>query len=155
MKKGKSRKGRCPSARERRGETTGIRALLFSSLIGAAVGIGALLILVLTLSAVCLCFDEPHGLVTPLCFFCVLSSAFFAGFTAQKRLRCKALLGGAMCGIMLALALWIFSALLRIGFDTAHGSSYLLKILVIPLSCVGSAIGTSSLQKRRGRQKRK
>ena len=155
MKKGPSHKKAAGLSRERKRESVGLRPIISSSSIGALSGLAALLILIFVFSALCLCFDDPHRLIAPLCFFAVISSSFFAGFAAQKRLKCKALIGGILCGCMLSLALWMLSGIIGLFMNVGAGTSYLLKILVIPSSCFGSLVGMPSSKKDKKRQFRR
>ena len=84
-------------------------AMLHACAFGTVIGIVAMLILILCLTSICMCLDYPHRLVTPFCIFAVLSSAFLSGSVAQKRLGRKALLSGAISGIMLCLLLLLFT----------------------------------------------
>ncbi len=153
MKKGPAHKKAKTFSREHKSAPIGISSLLCCSGIGTAIAICSMLIIILLFCALCLCFDDPHKLISPLCVFAVLSSSFFGGFATQKKLKSKALLSGVLCGCMLSFALWILASLIGMWANVSLNSSYLLKILVIPSACLGSIVGMPSLKRRKNRQK--
>ena len=144
------------TARGNKNKGSEVKMLLMNSGLGALIGFIITILSVLLISALCLLSDNPHVLVTPMCMFSIYSSAFFAGLIAQKKTKGSVLLCGALCGVILALVLIVFSALLRIGIDT--GNEYfspILKILVIPASLIGALIGAYSPKKSKNRRKRR
>ena len=135
---------------------SGIKALLLGSGIGAFIGLALFIAFILIISAFCLMSNDPHRFVTPLCFFALYSSAFFAGLIAYKKSNSSALLCGALCGVFLTFVFLVFAAILRIGSSASENYfSPIFKILVIPSSCLGGAVGAYSPKKSKKRQKRR
>lgn len=156
MKKGATHNKR-KRATDCRANSSGIKHLLYSSLFGAGMGICIMLAIILLASALCTMLDDPHKFVSPLCIFSVFSAAFFAGLIARKKNKSMTLLCGAVCGMIILVFIWILSAILKIGFqsNSTTTSSFILDALIIPTTCFGAIIGSSSDKNSRRHGKRR
>ena len=135
---------------------SGIKGLFKSSCIGSLVGLVSFLALTLVISALSLLFDDPLRLAAPMCIFALYASAFFAGIFSPKRSDFSPLICGAVCGAFLTLAFFLISFISSPSLDTS-GSSFspILKLLLIPCSCLGAIVGGASPKKGKNRQKRR
>ena len=132
------------------------RKLILSSISGAAIGIPIFLFILLLFAAVSTVLDSPHIFLLPFCFFSVYSSAFLAGlFSIKLNSSSNALICGSLCGVSFMLMLW--GMLTLVGYalpsNDAAPLSFVLKLLIIPLSILGSFAGMA--QKNGKKKKRK
>lgn len=131
-----------------------VKRLALSTVFGALFGTGALFLILLVFSAICILISNPHPLIFPLSLFAIYASAFFAGlFTVKKNGSSNALVCGALCGVLFLAIVWILTIL--IGFisqsDNTTSTPFILKLIIIPLSVLGSFAGTSSGIKKKKR----
>ena len=127
------------------------KKIILSSVFGCVVGILIFLGLLMSFSAICLAFDDPHILIYPLSFFILYSSAFFTGFAAVKKNgSCDALLCGCTSGAVLTLAyIIIFAAISTfIPNSSSQTISFLWRALVIPASVLGGYVASSTHMKK-------
>ena len=135
---------------------SGIKGLFIRSGVGALWGLGCFIALTLLSSALCMLFDDPLKLVTPMCLFCLYASAFLAGIFSQKRSDCPSILCGALCGAMLTLIFFLAALILKSGSIGSGGYfSPIFKFLLLPCSCLGALVGAISPKKSKKRQKRR
>ena len=130
------------------------KQIVFSSLFGSLIGLIIFICLVLSFSAVCLFFDNPHIFILPLSFFSLYASAFFAGFAAVKKNgSCDALFCGSISGAILAFAYIIIFAIIAFFIPESSSSpiSFLWRALVIPASVFGGYIASATHTKKRRR----
>ena len=98
--------------------------------------------------------NNPHPLIFPLSIFAIYSSAFFAGLFAVKRNgSSNALVCGGLCGALFLLAIWCLTALIGAILKSPETTSYpfVLKLIVLPLSVLGSFAGISTGGKKKKR----
>ena len=121
---------------------------------GAGVGLLCFSLLILIFSVLCLVLDDPHALSFALSITAIYLAALTSGFASVKRNHKEdALLCGIATGILFML---ILSALLLFipatEAETAPSHAIILRLLVIPLSILGSFLGT--MQKKVKRHKK-
>lgn len=152
----KKKKARSP----RRSEASSLKKIITSSVFGSVISGVIMLSMLIILSAVCLLLPSPHSLISPLSFFIMYSSAFLGGFTAvKKNNRADALLCSGLCGVIFMIAIWLVFSLvgMMLGVSDSSPYTFLWRLLIIPLSCVGGFIGMSGAsdaeKKRRARKR--
>ena len=125
--------------------------------VGVAVGVGIGLIcfslLILIFAAFCLALEDPHSLTLALSLAAIYLSALAAGFASvRKNHRENALLCGALTGLTFMLALCALLLLIPTGSESAPSSAFVLRLLVLPFSVLGSFLGRIE-KKRKGHKK--
>lgn len=121
--------------------------IALSSLFGAAVSIGLMLLGLLVSSAICLLLKDPHGILRTVCLVNMYIFAFCAGFIASRRNgRSDALLCGVISGASFIFALWILSLVMGVLVIPTHRSplSLLFKLISVIVSIVGAYVGISA-----------
>jgi putative membrane protein (TIGR04086 family) len=126
-------------------------ALSVSIATGTGLGLLCFSALILIFSGLCLALDDPHSLTFALSLAAIYLSALVSGFASVKRNHKEdALLCGIATGVLFML---ILSALLLFipttETDSAPSNAILLRLLVIPLSLVGSFLGTAQRKMKR------
>lgn len=131
-----------------------IATLSISIALGTGVGLLCFSLLIFIFSALCLALDDPHSLTLALSLAAIYLSALAAGFASVRRNhREDALLCGAITGALLTLLLCLLLLLVPVGNDEAGiDNAIILRLLVVPLSVVGSFVG--SMQKKLKRHKK-
>lgn len=123
------------------------KKLLLSSVFGALMGMGVLLLMLLIFSGICIFIDNPHKLILPLCFFAIYSSAFFTGlFSLVRNGSSDALLCGALGGTIFMISVWAIISLIcyMLPPDNSSALSFIWKPVIIPVSIIGAFTGLSS-----------
>ena len=129
-------------------------ALSASVATGTGVGLLCFSLLILIFSGLCLALDDPHTLSFALSLAAIYLSALVSGFASVKRNHKEdALLCGIATGILFMLILCALLLFIPTAeADSAPSHTIILRLLVIPLSIVGSFLGT--MQKKVKRHKK-
>ena len=119
--------------------------LLRAVIIGAAVGTGMCLLLLLIMAAIIAAQDIPKVAVVPMAVIAAAIGSFVGGFICARIARQKGLLLGLLCGALLYLMILLAGT---IWFRDAH-SAYVFIKLAILVGCggVGGVVGVN-LKKR-------
>lgn len=127
-----------------------------ASLIGAGVGIGFAVILLLACSLAALCCADPDSLTAPLGFISALLVYFISGFTACK-LKRAALPCGLLSGALVTVIFTAVSLALDSSFasDTPLPVSLLIRLSMLAVSLLGALLGVNTVKGTRHRSRRR
>ncbi len=132
-------------------EHSGAKGMLFSALFGNCISFASFIAFILILSGICLCVDNPHTIVLPLCLVSLYASAFVGGFAAIKKNRgADALLCSGLSGAMLTAELWMVFAILKKAFGITQmlSMSTVFKLIIIPMTVIGGLVSLSGSNKK-------
>lgn len=132
------------------------KQLIMNTLFGAGVGMVSMLGCLALFSVICAAIPDPHPLVTPLCFFAIYASAFFAGLAAVKRNGGRdALIYGSLCGVVYMLIIWLaFAALGKaFGVESKQTSAFIWKLCMLPAAVVGGFSGLKGNRPKKAKRK--
>ena len=129
-------------------------ALSVSVASGTGVGLLCFSLLILIFSGLCLALDNPHTLSFALSLAAIYISALVSGFASVKRNRKEdALLCGVATGLLFMLILCTLLLFIpTTEADSAPSHAIIPRLIVIPLSIVGSFLGR--MQKKVKRHKK-
>jgi putative membrane protein (TIGR04086 family) len=134
-------------------ERSRIGGLTVSVATGTGVGLICFLLLILIFSGLCLALENPHSLTFALSLAAIYLSALASGFVSiRKNHKRDALLCGALTGLTFMLALCALLLLIPTSTESAPSSSFVLRLLVLPFSVLGSFLGRIE-KKRKGHKK--
>lgn len=131
------------------------KKVIFSSIFGAIAGLVSLILILLSFSALCMPMDSPHRFILPIAFFAIYSSSFLAGFFAVKRNgKSDALICGGICGVLFMIAVWSIFALLGCILPSNEPSmTFVLKLIIVPVSVLGAFAGMGSTSHKKTKRK--
>ena len=130
------------------------KKVIFSSISGAVVGLGFLILILLSFSAVCMLMDSPHRFILPIAFFAVYSASFLAGLFAIKRNdNSDALICGGICGVLFMIAVWsIFTLIGYVLPSNEPSMTFVLKLIIVPVSVLGAFAGIGSTSHKKAKE---
>ncbi len=122
---------------------TTIKPTVFGLIIGIAV-----IAFLFVFFALLMSFDIlPLSSANVVSSIAISTGAFFAGFTAAKKLAKNGLIIGAACGVLLFL---LFTLIGMAAFKSAPGTSTLVRLLIFATSgAIGGIIGVGNADKRK------
>ena len=140
-------------------KATGPVPILKGALWGVAVCLLSLTLMLLIFSGVCLCFDDPHKFIFPLCLLSIYASALLGGIACSRSGGGRGLLPrGALCGALILLALWGIFTLISLLTHTAPAigiAPFIYKLMLLPVTLIGALIGGSPSKTGGTRRKRR
>ena len=141
MKRKRNAHPKRTSPRERSSQTTWIRPVCISCVIGVGVWLLILMIAAFAMTKI----DSPQMLVTPVSILSVVLGAFFAGFACAKMIRERGFLWGLLCGGILCVILLAANVIVC---ADGFGVIWLIKVACILLaSTIGGMLGVNSRRK--------
>lgn len=121
----------------------GVGDLLRHCLLGVAPALAAAFLLALIGAALCLRAEDPPALTVPVGTVLLYACAVLAGLLGARLHRCKFLLCGLISGICLLVFFWGLTLFLpeAEGSGMSFLTAFLLRLLLLPCSCLGALLG--------------
>lgn len=121
-------------------ESNDLNKIITSIAVGVIIGLIGLFLILMVFSLIVTVADLNLSVASILSTVSIVASSFICGFFAAKKMGCKALIIGALSGVVFYLLITLVSLIIT---KNGLSSTFILRAsLSVVLACVGAIFGT-------------